>query len=148
MTPRHTRTISAILGVSLTAALLPGCVERSLMLRSDPPGARVVLNGDFVGVTPTKVPFDTYGVFDVAMSAPHCARLRTEVPVSPPWWETIPLDFLVENLWPFTVHDDHDVLLTLKPLGSAEDAALEQRELELRARAQSGEPLPPSAGDK
>ena len=82
------------------AALLTGCVERTLILRSDPPGATVVVNGDEAGVAPAKLHFETYGTYEVVMSAPRHHRLRALVPVRPPWYEKVPFDFFSETLWP------------------------------------------------
>jgi len=44
------------------ALLLPGCVERKLLIRSDPPGAVVLVNGAHAGTTPTEIVFQNYGV--------------------------------------------------------------------------------------
>lgn len=122
------------------AACLCGCVERKLLLRSNPPGARVLVNGEEAGTTPVDVPFQTYGVFEVVASAPQCARLRTTADIRPPWWETIALDFFVENFWPWTVHDHQTVALTLSPL-SGDEAGVTQRENELRRKMESEEPV-------
>ena len=135
------RLRAAVRGSALAAGLLcllAGCVERKLLLRSDPPGARVLLNGVAVGVTPVDVPFQTYGVFEVVASAPQRARLRTTADIRPPWWETIPLDFFVENLWPWTVRDYQTVMLPLVPI-SGDEEDVTQREGELRRRMESEE---------
>ena len=133
--------LRAVFWAAALAACLCGCVERKILLRSDPPGARVLLNGVEVGATPVDVPFQTYGVFEMVASVPHRARLRTMAPITPPWWETIPLDFFVEDLWPGTVHDDHTVTLTFAEL-SSDEAGVTQREKKLRRRMEAGEPVP------
>ena len=46
---------------------LAGCVERLISVRSDPPGAAVLLDGDPVGVTPVEVPYTWYGTRDVTV---------------------------------------------------------------------------------
>jgi len=127
------------------AALLTGCVERTLILRSDPPGATVVVNGDELGVAPAKIHFETYGTFEVVMSAPHYRRLRAHVPVQPPWYERIPVDFFSEALWPATIHDEHLVTLKLEPLseGEAAGSGLDERELQLQQRVLEGAPAAP-----
>ena len=136
------RTVAGALALAaVIACLCAGCVERKLLLRSDPPGARVLLNGVEVGATPVDVPFQTYGVFEVVASVPQRARLRTLAPIRPPWWETIPLDFFVEVLWPGTVHDYHTVTLTFPELAS-DEAGVTQREEELSRRMESGDPTP------
>ncbi len=136
------RAVAGALALAAALALLcGGCVERKILLRSDPPGARVLLNGVDVGATPVDVPFQTYGVFEVVASVPHHARLRTVAPIEPPWWETIPLDLFVENLWPWTVYDHQTVMLTFPPLVS-DEGGVTQREGELRRRMEAGEPAP------
>lgn len=114
--------------------VLHGCVERTLLIRSEPTGANVVLNGDAVGVTPVETPFTTYGTYDVVLSAPSCARLRTRVEVTPPWFETLPLDLFFEHVWPFTLRDRHEVTLTLAAANSADDQGVDDREKALRER--------------
>lgn len=127
------------------AALLTGCVERTLLLRSDPPGATVVVNGDELGVAPAKIHFETYGTFEVVMSAPRHHRLRALVPVKPPWFEQIPFDLFYEALWPGTLLDEHLVTLKLEPLseGEAAGAGLDERELQLQQRVLEGAPAAP-----
>lgn len=113
---------------------LNGCVERKLILRSEPTGAKVVLNGDEAGMTPMETHFTTYGVYDVVLSAPSCARLRTTVEVKPPWYETIPLDFFFEHVWPFTLTDRHEFTLALAPSNAADEQSIDEREKALRDR--------------
>ena len=123
-----------VLCVTAASLIAGGCVERSLLIRSDPAGAEVVVNGELVGVAPVEMHFETYGVFDVVLSLPRHQRLRTTVPVKPPWYEQIPIDFFAENIWPFTVRDRHEVTLSLKPAVQADDAGVGWREEALRKR--------------
>jgi hypothetical protein len=132
-------------------ALLTGCVERTLILRSDPPGATVVVNGDEIGVAPAKLHFETYGTYEVVMSAPHHRRLRALVPVRPPWYEKIPFDLFYETAWPGTVRDEHLVTLKLEPFpeDEAAGAGLDEREQQLQQRVLEGAqpaPQPPPEG--
>jgi hypothetical protein len=83
--------------------------------------------------------FLTYGKFEVVMSAPGRGRLQEAVEVDPPWWETIPLDFLLENVCPFIITDEREVSLTLKPLDIGVDAGVDAREKVLRERLEAGE---------
>jgi hypothetical protein len=114
-------------------------VERRLFIRSDPPGATVVVNGEPAGATPTRVDFMTYGTFELILAAPGHHRLRRTVEVEPPWWETLPLDLFVETLWPATVIDEHALAFALEPFGEAGEPAIDQREADLRARLERGE---------
>jgi hypothetical protein len=139
------------LSVLAGLALLTGCVERTLILRSDPPGATVVVNGDELGVAPAKLEFETYGTYDVVMSAPRYRRLHALVPVQPPWYEKIPFDLFYEVVWPGTKLDEHLVTLKLEPLSEDEaaGAGLDERERQLQERvleAAPAAPQPPPEG--
>jgi hypothetical protein len=91
------------------------------------------------------VHFETYGTFEVVMSAPRCRRLRAHVPVLPPWFEKIPFDFFSETLWPGTMLDEHLVTLKLDPMpeGAAAGAELDERERQLQERVLGGAPAAP-----
>jgi PEGA domain len=127
-------------GVWLAGFLLPaalcGCVERKLLVRSDPPGARVYLDGRFRGTTGAgagelSVPFEFYGSRRLVLRAegyvPHSGRVE----LAPPWWQWFPLDLFVDVLWPGTVEDTHEVRVDLERRGSPGPAA----DVEARARA-------------
>ena len=111
-----------------------GCVERKMFIRSDPPGAPVWLDENFVGVTPLERPFAHYGVRRVRVGP-----LRNDVDaltyrekeidweVVAPWYETFPLDFFFEVLWPQTLVDEHRLpLFKLAP--ATEEAAAQGEE--------------------
>jgi PEGA domain-containing protein len=119
--------------VSILAAA--GCVERSLVIHSDPVGAPVYVNGEPVGNTPLRHEFITYGVYSIEVGPLRDEKgmlqhesAEREVPVRAPWYQIIPLDFFAEVLWPATIEDVHRVpLFKLKKASDAEagrDAAL------------------------
>jgi len=73
-----------------------GCVERLIMITSEPSGALVYLNDDEVGRTPLTVPFTFYGTYDVRLEANGYDPLWTKKKATAPWWETPPVDLLAE----------------------------------------------------
>lgn len=112
------------------------------MIRSDPPGAAVVVNGKDAGLTPVEMNFETYGDFDVLLSAPGHHRVNRAVPVDAPWFQQIPIDFVTEMLWPFTIHDRHEIMFTLQPFPESDDAAVNEREGQLRQYLEVGTSVP------
>ena len=58
------RILTATCGVAF-ATLPAGCVRRTLMVRTEPEGARVFLNDYEVGTSPVSVDFTWYGDYDV-----------------------------------------------------------------------------------
>ena len=110
----------------VTCLLSVGCVQRTISITSDPPGALVYLNDDEVGRTPVTVPFTFYGVYDVRMEAEGYQPLWTQHKAKAPWWETPGIDLIAETQpnakaelkWHFTMQEqpasedvDADVLL-------------------------------------
>ncbi len=92
--------------VALVAAALPACVERKMMIRSDPPGAAITLDGeDTELVTPATIPFDFGGTRAVVLTAPGRKVLETTAKLDDPWYVHFPLDIGAEFLWPGTIHD-------------------------------------------
>ena len=83
-----------ILIVSLTA----GCVERRLMISSEPSGALVYLNDQEVGRTPLEVPFTWYGTYDVRLEHEGYETLFTQQEAEQPWWEQPGPDLFAEAM--------------------------------------------------
>jgi hypothetical protein len=128
---------SRVAAAALASLCLFGCVERSIEVRSDPPGARVYLDREFKGLTPLSIPFHHYGTREVAVEkegyVPQ-ARLRT---LWPPWFGIFPLDLLFDVLLPLPLADRRDFEFRLEGReGPAADAFEKDRE-ELEARAQA-----------
>ncbi|MDE0959173.1 MAG: PEGA domain-containing protein [Planctomycetota bacterium] len=103
--------------------ILPGCVERSLSIRTDPPGARVFVDGVDVGEAPVSLPFSHYGTRDVLVRMEEddqrgvrsLAPQQRRVHLSPPWYQRFPIDIVSEVLWPGTIQIAYDELFVLEP---------------------------------
>lgn len=123
----------AALGLWLLVGTGAGCVERELVIPTEPAGAEVFLDGREVGRTaegaPVRVPFDEYGVRVVVARKPGFVPARRRVVLDPPWWQVPPFDLVTEVLWPGTVRDERTLEpLVLAPRGAPEDpAAVEAR---------------------
>lgn len=115
--------VLALLAVLTLAFPQAGCVERRFLIRSEPEGAVVRVNGRRVGTTPVEIPFDDYGVvlleadpMDVDQDrAPEYERSSAPFDLAAPWYQWFPLDFFSDNLWPWTVQVRREALLVLKP---------------------------------
>ncbi len=118
---------------------LTGCVEQTLSVDSNPPGAIVYLNDQEVGRTPFETNFKWYGTYDVTLRKEGYTTLKTQAKVIAPAWNWIPLD-LFAALWPTTFMDKHDLQFTLKPLSETEvdPARLVRRGERLRTELESG----------
>jgi hypothetical protein len=109
-----------------------GCIHRTLQIDTNPPGAKVWLNGEECGTTPVEVPFTSYGKIDVFLMKEDYAARREVVHLRPPWYAVFPLDFFSDVLYPGNLHDHQLLAVELQSLESPDTDALEERALEFR----------------
>jgi hypothetical protein len=114
---------------------LTGCVERRYVVTSDPPGAVVMVNNRPLGQTPVDGRFDWYGTYEFTLVADGYETLRVRQPIRPPVWQYFPLDFFVENLWPFHVEDVRRFHYQMQPLCQPNTRQLLDQAEGLRGRA-------------
>ena len=88
---------TALMGVLFVVFSL-GCVERRLLITSEPSGALVYLNDQEVGRTPLEVPFTWYGTYDVRLEREGYQTLQTEQVAEQPWWEKPGPDLFAEAI--------------------------------------------------
>jgi hypothetical protein len=127
------------------AAGLPACVERKILVRSEPPGGVVLLDNKVVGVTPITLPFTFYGARKVEVrwdpflppEVPPFERAEETRYLDPPWYQLFPLDFVFEHLWPFTITDERPFDFRLALRGDAEGPEAEQGVEGVLRRAES-----------
>jgi hypothetical protein len=89
---------AALIAIALACVMSLGCVERRLMITSEPAGALVYLNDQEVGRTPLEVPFTWYGTYDVRLEREGYKTLETEQVAEQPWWEKPGPDLIAEAM--------------------------------------------------
>lgn len=94
--------------LALALALASGCVERRLIVRTDPPGAEVWVDGRPRGSSPAEMTFSSYGTREVVARKQGHAPARVRVELDPPWWQYPPFDLFTDLLWPGTIEDVHE----------------------------------------
>jgi len=98
------------------ALALSGCrARRELVFESEPPGARVLLDGEVVGRTPLTVPFESYGVRHVSIQHAGYRDHAEDWELETPWYSRFPLDYVSEVLLPFGWADVHRMEVALEP---------------------------------
>ena len=132
--------ITKAAALALPALLaLGGCgVERTLTVRSDPPGALVYLNGEEAGRTPMRKSFLWYGTYDVQLRKEGHVTRSEATRVWAPWWQIPPIDLLAE-LVPLPLQDNHTVTYRLRPTPEQEvdTHRVIQRAVEMRGELHS-----------
>jgi HEAT repeat protein len=117
-----TKVALLLLGV---AVLSSGCVKRTILVETDPPGAQLWINGTVAGKTPVTHEFITHGPYKFRIEK---AGFRTMTPrefVRAPIYQWIPLDFIFEWLLPVKLEDKHQFRYTLAPQPVEEKLELE-----------------------
>lgn len=114
----------------LSLAFLSGCVERALVITSEPSGANVTVNQQFTGTTPFVVPFKHYGVYDIWIEHPGYEEngrmvkyypLHVGEPIKAPGYQYTGVDFITEVMLPATLHDRHNLHYVLERVDQADD---------------------------
>jgi len=119
-----------------------GCVERRLLIRSEPEGAKVLLDNEPRGVTPVEIPFSYYGARDVVLEKEGFVTLHAVIDVDEPIYQIFPADFVTDVLLPVTIRDARDFSFRLEPLperpmGAGDVSPVIERARELRDRARA-----------
>ncbi len=113
----------AILGILVLAMLAcTGCVERRIYLRSEPAGADVYIDGEFIGQTraedhengPLYANFVFYGTREYTIRKRGYETVSGTVELEMPWYEYPPVDFFSEVLAPWRITDEHGVSVNLQ----------------------------------
>ncbi|MGQ0614238.1 MAG: PEGA domain-containing protein [Planctomycetaceae bacterium] len=124
------------------------CVERRLHIRTEPEGARILVNGRDVGRSPVAWRFDHYGTVLVEAELEGYEPAQRTVALRTPWYQRPVLDFFSELVLPARIRDDHAVVFPLarrRPVTEADRPAIAKRVEELAERAakrrkEAGEP--------
>ena len=110
---------------SLLACLLTGCVERRFVITTTTPGlpperdlGSIIIDerGMPLGPSPADKPFVYYGKYRFTAVKDGYQTTVHEEQVRAPWFEWVPLDFISENLIPWTIRDVRHIHITLQPM--------------------------------
>lgn len=151
--------LSAAVALAVLAVGLPGCVQRRLIIRSNPPGALVYVDDYQIGTTPIATNFTYYGTRKIRLVKDGYETLTVMQTIPPPWYQIPPLDFITENLLPGELRDHRTFEYQLVPQAVVPTELLLSRAESLRSQThasgvvrtdwgqpQPGVPLPPQQG--
>ncbi|MEM9166765.1 MAG: PEGA domain-containing protein [Planctomycetota bacterium] len=123
---------AATTALALPALLLTGCLERTITITSEPPGALVHLNDVELGRTPVTTEFRYFGVYDVRLAREGYEPVATARETGVPIWEYPGIDLLA-ILAPWRVQTSIEWEFALQPEptpGTTEAQAMEDALLE------------------
>jgi len=128
------RTRAAMLVLAVPA--LGGCLERTVTITSEPPGALVVLNDEEIGRTPVTTGFRYFGVYDVRLQREGYEPIATEREAVAPIWEYPGIDLLaIAAPWRVKTKLDWHFDMTELPMPGTAEAIEAESELFDRARS-------------
>ena len=99
----------------LAVGALTGCVERRYTIRTDPPGALAIVNGEAIGTTPVSKSFTFYGDRSVRLIKEGYETKDLVQPIKAPWYDNVVTEVFTENLNPFTFRDEVEFNYKLDP---------------------------------
>jgi hypothetical protein len=115
--------------------LFSGCVERRYTIRSDPPGATVIVNGEEIGPAPASKSFVYYGDREISLMLDGYQTKTVIQPIKAPWWDNIVTEFFTENIIPVSLRDEREFKYQLVPAESPAQGELRDRAEGLRGEA-------------
>ena len=131
--------------IAVAACLaLTGCVQRRMTIRTNPPGAMVYVDEHPVGLSPISTNFTYYGTRQVRLVKDGYETRTIKQPVSPPWYEIPPLDFIAENFVPGEIRDHHVFDYPLTPQRLVPEDEVRGRAEQLRRQTRSAAGVQPN----
>ncbi len=137
------RRTLATAGLALVALCTGGCLERTICVTTEPPGALVWINDIEVGRTPLETDFTFYGDYDVRVRREGYEPIVTHAKADTPPQELPGIDLLAEAA-PMRFHNKVLWHWTLVPIAEAGDKQAAESDLIARAGELRGR-ITPSA---
>lgn len=131
--------VRSLIVLCLAGLSLMGCshnMNRRMTIRSEPPGALVLLEGEEVGYTPVGIDFNHYGTREITLIKDGYETVTAMQKVRSPWYQKLPLDFVSDNFSPVKINDRLDYTFTLNKQELVSNDQLLQRAKGLRSQSQ------------
>ena len=126
------------LSVGLLLVSLTGCVQRRLIVRSQPEGAFVTIDRRPIGLTPLSVPYTYSGTREIQLEKDGFKTIKVQQRIDPTWYETFPISFVTENFWPRELRDERLLEFQMEPKTQVQENLLLDRANDLRFNIQRG----------
>lgn len=110
-------------------------MHRRLTIRSDPPGAAVMVDGTEVGYTPASIDYTYYGTREITLTKDGYKTLTTPIKLSTPWYQVFPLEFVTDNFALTKINDRREVTYALTRENLEPTQNVESRADNLRSEA-------------
>ena len=118
--------------------VLSGCVQRRLIVRTQPEGAYLTIDNQPIGYTPVSVPFTYYGTREIKLEKDGFKTVQVQQRIRPPWYERFPISFMAEHFSPRELRDERVLDFRLEPRQQVNENFLLERAHQLRTDVQRG----------
>jgi hypothetical protein len=122
----------------VVTTIASGCVQRRMIVRSQPEGALVTIDNQPVGHTPVPVPFVYYGTREIQLEKEGFKTVKVKERIRPPWYEKVPFSFFSNNFAFREIRDERLLDFELEPRSQVEENLLLDRANDLRLNSQRG----------
>lgn len=123
----------------ILATMNTGCVHRRVTIRTDPPGAQVLVGGEEIGYSPASFDVTWYGTEEVTLLKDGYEIETQFVKIQRPWYQVPPLDFVTDNFLMSRAKDQHDFNFPLTPRTLVPRGELVERGNAFRSESQLGQ---------
>ncbi len=115
-----------------------GCVQRRLIVRSQPEGALVTIDNQSVGRTPVPVPYTYAGTREIQLEKDGFKTIKVRERIRPKWYDTFPLSFFSNNLALREIRDERVLDFQMEPRTQVQENQLLDRANDLRTNVERG----------
>ncbi len=105
----------------LTIAFASGCVQRKMVISTDPPGAVVTVNQTWRMKTPCTLPFKHYGTYDIQIEKDGYYPLNAKEPIAAPFHQQPGVDVVTDVLLPARIKDVRKLHYKLEKIDDPDD---------------------------
>ena len=110
-----------------------------MTINSNPPGARVLVDGNDIGLTPVSKDFTYYGTRQITLIKDGYETRTVMQRVRTPWYQWFPFEFFSDNLLPFKVTNRHHFHYEMERSRQVPQGELLDRANSLRSETQFGQ---------
>lgn len=138
-TCRHSANrLTALAILLLCVVASSGCSSRRVVVRTQPEGAFVTIDGYPVGYSPVATSYTYGGNRDFLIEKDGYESVRQKVDLSDPWYLRPPISFFTENFSPVEIRHQPVLDFQLQPKSRINGEVLLQRANTLRDNVQRG----------
>ena len=134
----QSKKVQSVILLAVVCFCTTGCVQRRLIVRSQPEGAFVSIDNQPIGYTPLSAPYTYSGTRKIRLEKDGYKTVDVEERIRPRWFDTFPISLVTNNFWPRELRDERLLEFQLEPRAQASENLLLDRANQLRTDVNRG----------